>query len=189
MKLSQWAKQQGIHYTTAYRWFRLGKIPNATQYDTGTILVDTPLQPKQAVQNCVIYCRVSSQNRRKELEYQVKRCSDFCAANGYQVQKVFKEVASGMNDKRKELIKMLDNSPTMVIVENKDRLTRFGFHYLETLLQKLGCTVIVMNKDATDEQDLMKDLVSIITSFCCRLYGLRRTKNKMQQIKQVLDAK
>ena len=93
-----------------------------------------------------------------------------------------------MNDKRTQLIKMLDSAPTMIIVENKDRLTRFGFHYLETLLRKLGCTVIVMNEAATDEQDLMKDLVSIITSFCCRLYGLRRSKNKVEQIQKVLDA-
>ena len=191
MKLSKWAKQQGISYYTACRWFHAGRIPNAVQYETGTILVNEATEPASkapTASNCFIYCRVSNQSRIKELEYQIQRCSDFCAANGYTVQKVFKEVASGMNDKRSQLMKMLDSAPTMIIVENKDRLTRFGFNYLSTLLKKLGCTVIVMNEVATDEQDLMKDLVSVITSFCCRLYGLRRSQNKVKQIKQVLDA-
>jgi predicted site-specific integrase-resolvase len=189
MKLSAWAKKQGISYVTAYRWFRGGKIPGATQYDSGTILV--PEENKTVIDafynKCFIYCRVSNQSRKKELEYQVRRCEEFASARGIIVEKIYKEVASGMNDKRRELIKMLDNNPKIILIENKDRLTRFGFNYLENLLTKLGCQIIVMNENHEDEHDLMKDLVSIITSFCCRLYGLRRTKNKVNKIKEVLN--
>ena len=190
MKLSAWAKKQGICYLTAYKWFKAGKIPGAIQYDSGTILVsDDPLSVSNDNVKCVIYCRVSNQSRKKELNYQVKRCEEFAQAQGISVDKVFKEVASGMNDKRRELIKMLDYKPQIILIENKDRLTRFGFNYLENLLNKLNCKIIVINAENEDEADLMKDLVSIITSFCCRLYGLRRTKNKVDKIKKVLDEK
>lgn len=92
-----------------------------------------------------------------------------------------------MNENRKELWKMLDSEPTTIVVENKDRLTRFGFKYLENLLNRRGCTILVLNPAVSDEQDLIKDMISVVTSFCCRLYGLRRTKNKMDKIRKVLS--
>lgn len=188
MKLSKWAKDKGVSYKTAWRWWKSGMLPvKATQMPSGTIIVDEK-SDKTSDDNCVvIYCRVSNQSRKNELEYQVDRCVAYANAKGYQVSKIYKEVASGMNDSRKELWQMLDSSPTKIVVENKDRLTRFGFNYLEKLLVKQGCTLEVMNPNENDEQDLMKDLVSVITSFCCRMYGLRRTKNKLNKIKQVMD--
>lgn len=90
-----------------------------------------------------------------------------------------------MNDKRRELLKMLDSSPTTIIIENKDRLTRFGFNYLENLLLKINCKIIVINKENEDEADLMKDLVSIIASFCCRLYELRQIRIKFLKLKKL----
>jgi len=187
MKLSDWAKLQGISYLTAYKWFKSGKIPNAKQYDTGTILISLEKENISDNNSCVIYCRVSNQSRKKELEYQVQRCEDFARSKGLSVNKIYKEVASGMNDKRRELLKMIDSNPKIIIVENKDRLTRFGFNFLEKLLSKLDCKIIVINYDKEDEVDLIKDLVSIITSFCCRLYGLRRSKNKINKIKKILN--
>jgi len=186
MKLSQWAKQQGVTYGTALRWFSIGKLPvESYQTETGTIIVNEKTIINKT-ERIVIYCRVSNQSRKEELNYQVKRCEDFCISRGYQVHGIYKEVASGMNDNRREFWKMLETSPTKVIVENKDRLTRFGFNYLEKLLGKLGCELIVINYVDNDEEDLIKDLVSIITSFCCRLYGLRRGKNKVKKIKEVI---
>jgi predicted site-specific integrase-resolvase len=189
MKLSDWAKEQGVTYLTAYKWFRAGNIPNAIQYPTGTIIVNELQQYKNNITNCVIYCRVSSHNKKQDLESQIQRCTQFANSNGFVITKVYKEIASGMNDKRKELSKLLDSSPSIIIIENKDRLTRFGFNYLEKLLLKLNCSIIVINTEQSDENDLMKDLISIITSFCCRLYGLRRTKNKLTKIKKVLNEK
>jgi putative resolvase len=186
MKLSHWAKNKGIQYGTALKWFHQGKIEGAYQIDTGTILVDESLNSKK-INKVFIYARVSSTNRRKEINYQIDRISSFANSNGYVIEKIYKEVASGMNDNRVQLWKMINENPTHIIIENKDRLTRFGFNYLEKLLNKLGCEVIVMNKDHEDETDLMKDLVSVITSFCCRLYGLRRGQNKANKIKEELN--
>lgn len=188
MKLSLWAKKQGISYITAYRWFKNGKIKDAKQFSSGTIIVPEENQLSQLNnEKCIIYCRVSNQTRKKELDYQVKRCEEFAKVKGLTVDKVYKEVASEMNDKRKELIKMLNSNPKNILIENKDRLTRFGFNYLENLLKKLNCNIIVIHENHEDEHDLMKDLVSIITSFCYRLYGLRRSKNKINKIKKVLN--
>jgi predicted site-specific integrase-resolvase len=184
MRLKEYAKLQGITYQTAWNWFKSGLILNAYQMPTGTIIVpiDNDITNKEKIIN-VIYCRVSNQSRKKELEYQVKRVEDYCIANGMTISRVYKEVASGMNDNRLQLWKMINSKPTTIIVENKDRLTRFGFRYIKNLLEKLDTKIIVIHEDATDEQDLIKDLVSIITSFCCRLYGMRRGYKKAQEIK------
>jgi len=188
MKLNDWCKKQGINYHTGYRWFKKGIIPNAKQMTTGTILIDDDI--KSEIKNDLkvyVYCRVSNNSRKKDLNNQVKRCLEFCTARGYEVIKVYKEIASGMNDKRKQLWKLLDNNPVKIIVEHKDRLTRFGFEYIEKLLKKQNCELIVINRDKEDESDLIKDLVSIISSFCCRLYGLRRGQKKSKKMKEILN--
>lgn len=189
MKLSVWAKQNGVTYLTAYNWFKAGILPvKSYQMPTGTIIVNEESEKNEKERN-VVYCRVSNQSRKEELNYQVERCLEYCRANGWSVDIVYKEVASGMNDSRKELLKMIESKPTRIVVENKDRLTRFGFNYLEILLEKLGCDIEVINKEKVDEHDLIKDMVSIMTSFCCRLYGLRRGQNKAIKLKEILNDK
>ena len=188
MKLSDWAKEQGVTYRTAYNWFKGGKLPcPAEQLSTGTIIVHPEKEVKPS--NVVIYARVSSYDRKDSLEGQVIRCEEFARGKGLEVHKVVKEIASGMNDGRPKLTKILESAPTTIIVENKDRLTRFGFNYLELLMKNQGCDIMVLNRDKDDEEDLMKDLVAIITSFCCRLYGLRRGQNKARKIKEELNNK
>ncbi len=188
MKLKVWAQKQGIAYLTAYRWFRAGKIPNAVQFPSGTIIVQDPPQPiTNDDSSAYVYCRVSNHSRKEELNYQVDRCVQFCNSRGLTVKKVYKEIASGMNDSRKQLLDLLNQNPSIIVVENKDRLTRFGFKYLELLLSKLNCKILVMNVEDNDEHDLMKDMISIVTSFCCRLYGPLSTKEKVDKIKQILN--
>ncbi len=188
MKLSQFAKEYGISYRTAHRWFQAGKMPFRTeQLDSGTIIVHkTEPASENSLTKVYVYTRVSTYERKDCLEGQASRCVEFANAKGLSVDKIVKEIASGMNDKRPKLISMLDASPTHIIIEHKDRLTRFGFNYIESLLSKLGCQILVLNKDDNDETDLMKDLISIITSFCCRLYGLRRGRNKAKDLKEAL---
>ena len=184
MKLSQYAKEKGICYQTAYNWYKSGKLSGAYKTPSGIILVE---EPKKKKENIAIYCRVSNHNRRKELEYQVDRCKTYCLNKGYNVSKIFKEVSSGMNDNRKEFWKMIESNPTKIVVENKDRLTRFGFEYLKRLGKKLDIEIEVIFPNENDESDLMKDMISVVTSFCCRLYGLRRTKNKLKKIKEIIN--
>jgi predicted site-specific integrase-resolvase len=132
MKLSQFAKQQGISYRTALRWFRDGAI-KGYQAPSGTIIV-TEHAPVVVPQKVAIYARVSSAEHRANLERQVERLSHYCEINGYQVVQVVKEIASGVNESRPKLLSLLkDTGVTRIVIEHKDRLTRFGFHYLETL--------------------------------------------------------
>ena len=188
MKLSKWAKLQGIHYTTALRWFHENNIPNAKQLPTGTIIVNEKEHfVNETNKEVDVYCRVSSHDKKDDLERQSLRCLEFCSAQGLVVRKVYKEVASGMNDKRPKLTKLLNSNPQHIVVEHKDRLTRFGFNYFEIFLPKNNCQLTVINRDHEEEADLIKDLVSIITSYCCRLYGIRKGQNKANRIKEVFE--
>lgn len=190
MKLSKWAQKVGLTYDTAYNLFRTGKLPvKAIQLETGTILVEENSVPSEKEERVVIYCRVSNHSRKKEMEYQVQRCEEYCRAKGYSVSKVYKEIASGMNDNRKQMWKMIESEPTKIIVENKDRLTRFGFNYLDKLLSYKDCSIEVIHQDHEDETDLIKDMIAIVTSFCCRLYGARRGQNKSKRVKEVIHDK
>ncbi|MCI0388476.1 MAG: IS607 family transposase [Acidobacteria bacterium] len=186
MKLSDWAKSQGITYQTAWRWFKAGKLPVKTvQAPSGTILVE-PERPAIESRSAWIYSRVSSPEKKGDLDRQAERCIAFCSANGWVVEVVIKEIASGMNDNRPKLKKLVASKPSRIVVEHKDRLTRFGFGYFEQLLPMIGCELVVMNRDKEEKDDLLKDLIAIITSFCCRLYGLRRGQRKAREIQALL---
>ena len=94
-----------------------------------------------------------------------------------------KEVGSGVNDSRKQLLKLLtDDGYSKIIVEHRDRLTRFGFNYIDVLFRQHGRSIEVVNEAANDRDDLMQDFKSIITSFCARLYGQRRSRRKTEKI-------
>lgn len=152
--------------------------------DTGTILIQEPELTKQNDGKTYIYCRVSNHNRKSQLEQQIKRCENFCIANGWQIEKSFKEVASGMNDQRKELWKLLKLNPKRIVIENKDRLTRFGFNYIKELMT--NTEIIIINNSTEDKDDLIKDLISIITSFCGKIYSIRKKNKKLSKIKEII---
>lgn len=186
MKLKEYANKVGVSYMTAFRWYKSGKI-KGYQMETGTIIVtehdDTNKPLKVAV-----YARVSSSENKSNLDSQADRLTAYCAAKGYQVAKVVKEIGSGINDGRQKLIELLnDDSMTLIVVEHKDRLTRFGFNYIETLLGKQGRKVEVINWAENGKEDLMQDLISIIYSFSARMYGLRRAKRKTEKIIKELE--
>ncbi len=186
MKLSDYARKAGVHYRTAWRWFKAGKI-KGYQMDTGTIIITENHQPDRP-QKVAIYTRVSAAQNRPNLDTQAERLLGYCAAKGYQVHKVIKEVGSGVNHSRRKLLKLLaDPTITVIIVEHKDRLTRFGFRYIETLLEQQGRRVEVVNLADNGREDLVDDLVAIIYSFCAQLYGQRRAKRKTKQIVKELE--
>jgi putative resolvase len=190
MKLSHYAKQQGISYRTALRWWQAGLI-KGYQAPTGTIIVaEEPPKEAHTISRVAIYARVSSHEHRVNLERQVERLEDYCASRGYQVAQVVKEIASGVNDARPKLLALLqDPTITRIVVEHKDRLTLFGFRYLETLLELAERHIEVVNLAENDREDLLADLVSIVYSFAARLYGKRRAKRQTVAIvKQLQEA-
>lgn len=182
MKLSDYAKKLGVTYRTAWNHWKSGKI-TGTQLETGTIIVTSSKSEEEFNNRVIIYARVSSSENKSNLDSQAERLKQFAILNGYIVDKIVKEIGSGVNDSRKQLIKILQlDSYNKIIVEHKDRLTRFGFNYIETLLNKLGKEIIVVNKASDDKEDLIQDFISIITSFCSRIYGQRRTKRNTEKL-------
>ncbi len=126
---------------------------------------------------------VSSAENKKNLDAQAERLTNYAMARGYRIYKVVKEVGSGLNDDRKQLAKILvDDNYQILIVEHKDRLAKFGTNYLSLLLEKTGKKLEIVNLADNSKDELMQDLIAIITSFCARLYGLRRSKRKTEKI-------
>jgi putative resolvase len=188
MKLSQYAKQQGISYSTALRWWHQGVI-RGYQAPSGTIIVEAETKPATREERVAIYARVSSAEHTENLERQVERLVQYCTVRGYQVAQIAKEIASGVNESRPKLLALLkDRQTTRIVVEHKDRLTRFGFRYLETLLELQGRTIEVVNVAENDKEDLIADLGAIVYSFTARLYGQRRAKRKTERLLQELQA-
>ncbi|SRR5579875_1629679 len=185
MRLSTYAKQMGVSYKTAFRWWKAGKL-DAYQLDTGTVIVREPAQPSEA-KGVALYARVSSADQKEDLERQMQRLKDYAASRGYQVTKAVSELASGLNDKRPKLMKLLtDPSIGIVVIEHRDRLTRFGFNYVEQLMQMQGRRLEVIFPSDTDN-DLVDDFIAIITSMASRIYGRRTSKRRAEKIKQCVE--
>ena len=186
MKLSQYAKQTGVSYKTAWRWYKAGTL-DAYQTETGLIIVRDKHDEKPLVGRIALYARVSSLGQKEDLDRQVHRLKDYAAAKGYQVSKEVTEIASGLDDKRPKLEKLLaDRSIGTIIVENRDRLTRFGAHYIETLLEAQDRRVEIMFSTDTGDE-LVDDFVSVITSMAARIYGRRQSKRRAEKIKQCVE--
>lgn len=179
--LNKYATEHGIKYRAAWNRYKEGKIPGAIQDEFGKILIpeDTPSRPVKVV----VYARVSSSQNKSNLDSQAKRLVEFSNVTGLGVSSVVKEVGSGLNDTRKKLMRVLeDDAVTHIVVEHKDRLTRFGFNYLETWMRQRGVKIVVVNQVNDDREDLMQDFVSLVTSFVARLYGKRRSKRQTERL-------
>lgn len=183
MKLSQWAKQQGISYTTAWRMWKSGRLPvPAEQMPTGTVIVHAE-SPKAV--GVALYARVSSADQKNDLDRQLARLTEFAIANKLSIIDAVKEVGSGMNGHRRGLLRLLrDPKAQTIVVEHRDRLMRFGFEYVESTLAAQGRSVLVIEPTELAD-DVVRDLHEVIVSMCARLYGKRSAKNRA---KKAMDA-
>lgn len=186
MKLSEWASRQGVHYQTAWRWFHQGVLPvTAVQLETGTILVEEHCEVYAG--GVALYARVSSSDQKADLDRQVARLIAFATKKKLSVTKTVSEVGPGLNGKRTKLLRLL-RDPTIgtIVVEHRERLARFGTEAVEAALSASGRTVVVMEEgELTD--DLVQDMVDVLTSFCARLYGRRSAKNRAKRALEALE--
>jgi putative resolvase len=183
MKLSQYAKKVGVTYRTAFRWWQNGDI-KGYQLPSGTIVVTEGEEPQVKPDGQVaIYARVSSHEHRANLDRQAERLEDYCAAKGYQVSKVVKEIGSGVNDNRAKFLALLENQQVRtIVVEQKDRATRFGFRYLDTLLKGQGRAIEVVKVAENNREDVLADLVSIVTHYV----GSGKSRHQAAHIKDCI---
>ena len=136
----------------------------------------------------VSYARVSTQNQKTQLLEQNKRIYDSCISRGLKLDRQFSDIKSGMSADRKEFMEMLElvigNEIETVVVENKDRLVRFGYEILEHVCKCHGTSILVLNdilENKSYEQELTEDLISIIHYFTMKNYSHRRKLNKLRK--------
>jgi predicted site-specific integrase-resolvase len=176
MKLSVWAKQQGITYKTAWRMWNDGRLPvPAHQLPTGTVILDVP---EQASIGVALYARVSSADQKADLDRQLARLSEYAAKQRLVVVDAVKEVGSGLNGHRRNMIRLLRNPQVnAIVVEHRDRLMRFGIEYVEAALAAQGRRLIVVDQSEVTD-DIVGDIHEVLVSMCARLYGKRAAKNR-----------
>jgi putative resolvase len=185
MKLSDYARQIGVTYKTAYLMFKRGEL-DAYQLPTGTIIVNDSPAPTIG-QGVALYARVSSHDQKADAQRQLDRLRDYAAAKGYKVTAEVVEIASGLNDQRPKFSQLLtDTAVQTILVEHKDRATRFGYQYIALLLKTQGRRIEVINE--TDTQDeLVDDFVSLITSMAARIYGRRSSRQRAERIRECVE--
>lgn len=185
MKLNVWAKKQGISYKTAWRWWKEGKLPvHAEQMATGTVIVH---EAEHRSGSAALYARVSSSDQKKDLDAQLGRLAAYATANGFTVVKAVAEIGSGLNGRRPKLMKLLaDQSVSGIVVEHRDRLMRFGSEYVEATLAAQGRRLIVVDPEEMKD-DLVQDMIEVLTSFCARLYGRRSARNKAKRAVEAIN--
>jgi putative resolvase len=183
MKLSTYARQVGVTYKTAWQWWKAGQL-DAYQLPTGTIIVREPVRPVYGV---ALYARVSSADQKGDARRQMHRLQAYAAARGYQVVAEVTEIASGLNDERPKLKQLLSDAKVgTLLVEHKDRLTRFGYGHIVTLLEQQGRRVEAIFPSDTGD-GLVEDFVAVITSMAARLYGRRNSRRRAEQVKACIE--
>ena len=195
MKANKVLKVLGISRSTLYRYKRDGIIKiktkfndNFYEYDDDSVYRLLGDSTKSKNKLIVSYARVSTQNQKKQLVEQNQRIYESCISRGLKLDKQFSDIKSGMSADRQEFQELLNgiirNKIDTVVIENKDRLVRFGYEILEYICKCHGCKILVLNdilENKSYEQELTEDLISIIHYFNMKNYSHRRKLNKLRK--------
>lgn len=140
------------------------------------------------IDSTVTYARVSSneQKQKGDLDRQSQRLSEYCAKKGWRVTHIIKDVGSGLNDNRSGFIRLTDmvlnKKVNKLVVEHKDRLTRFQFNFIKKIFESYGCEVIVIDGvDVSNEEELATDIMSLMASFSGKFYGRRSAERQKKK--------
>lgn len=176
--LTEWAKREGVSKMTAWRRATNGQIDGAFVSVAGRWMVQVE---DDAPKLTVVYARVSSNDQKADLDRQVARLAEWSSANGVRVDRYVREIGSGLNDRRRAFRQILsDPMVETIIVEHRDRLARFGVGNLEAILNASGRKLIVVDPGEV-ENELVQDMVDLMTSFSARLYGQRSARNRAKR--------
>lgn len=198
MKAKEVMKLLGISRVTLHRYIKQGylkykALPTGLyDYDDDSVYAFIGLKKDKHNTLIVSYSRVSTQEQRQQLKEQTQRIYDSCMARGLKLDKQYEDIKSGLSFDRpdfNELLKqVISGNVELVIIENKDRLSRFGFDLLTEIFKYFGCKILVLNDvmaNKTYEQELTEDLISIIQHFTTESYYHRRKLNKiMKELKE-----
>ncbi|MCE4625907.1 MAG: IS607 family transposase [Desulfurococcales archaeon] len=194
-------KRLGISFITLKRWIYSGKI-RAIRTPTGRWMI-----PESEIERiiggkagtgkvrAVIYARVSSSDQKSDLERQIHYITQYCSTKGYRVVDVLSDIASGLKTNRRGLTRLfnyvVNKQVDVVVITYRDRLTRFGFEYLEYFFKQFGVNIEALYGEEPKDayQELVEDLLAVVTSFAGKLYGMRshRKKRLVQGFKSLLE--
>lgn len=159
-------------------------------YDIDSVLKDSDINDNRLN---VIYARVSNTKQHNDLLNQIELVKSYCITNGIKISKVYQDIASGMNENRKDfnilINDVISGKIKNIYISFKDRLTRFGFDYFKNLFQKYNVNIIILDEleesNKTFQDELTEDLISIIHNFSMKLYSNRR--KKLKEIEKILE--
>jgi predicted site-specific integrase-resolvase len=186
MRAKDIINKYGITRNTLTNWVKTNKIGFSKTKTGRYIYNDNDIKPVK--RKNIIYGRVSTTGQKENLNRQVERLENFCSSNGYIIDDIFTEIASGMNYNRKNFVKLLNsvlnNEIENIFVEYEDRLVRFGFDNIVNICKNFNTNIIVINKSENNDQvkEITDDLISIIDHFSSKIYSLRKNKNKIINI-------
>lgn len=190
MLVREWARREGLHPQTVWKWCREGTMPvPVEQTPTGAWLIHDPKYETAPTitGRTVCYARVSSNDQKTDLQRQGDRLKAFAFNMGVDAPEVVTEVGSGMNDKRRKLNKLLaDPTVTTIIVEHRDRLARMNVGLVESALEASGRRLIVVD-DTERDDDLLQDMTEVLALFCARLYDRKSAKRRAQEALEALS--
>ena len=182
-----------ITRTTLSKYCKEGKIKYVImkngRYDYDETSVYDFLN-KDLKRKTVLYARVSTKSQKNDLNNQIELLKNFCFQNGYQINEVYQDIASGINfENRNGFFKMLDeiiaNKIEKVIITYKDRLSRIGFELFSNLFKKFGCEIIVISEfgsEKLDSKEIFEEIISLLHCYSIKMYSSRRFKNKLNKI-------
>lgn len=159
-------------------------------YDIDSVLNNSDINDNRLN---VIYARVSNTKQHNDLLNQIELVKSYCITNGIKISKVYQDIASGMNENRKEfnilINDVISGKIKNIYISFKDRLTRFGFDYFKNLFQKYNVNIIILDEleesNKTFQDELTEDLISIIHHFSIKLDSNRR--KKLKEIEKILE--
>lgn len=185
-----------INATTLKSWKDKGILSYKKLSDKKILYdIDSVLNNSDMVDNRlnVIYARVSNTKQHNDLLNQIELVKSYCITNGIKISKVYQDIASGMNENRKDfnilINDVISGKIKNIYISFKDRLTRFGFDYFKNLFQKYNVNIIILDEleesNKMFQDELTEDLISIIHHFSMKLYSNRR--KKLKEIEKILE--
>lgn len=142
----------------------------------------------------VIYARVSTKKQKNDLKNQIELLKNFCFQNGYTINEVYSDIASGITfENRTDLFKLIDeiinNKIEKIIITYKDRLSRTGFDFFKTLFNKFGCEIIVISEvgsNKLDREEVFEEIISLLQCYSMKMYSKRKNDKIKELIKELI---
>ena len=189
-KPKDFSKLLNVTVRTLQKWDREGilvanRTPTNRRYYTHKQYLDFSGITEKTKGKTIIYSRVSTKNQSDNLENQVDFLQDFANARGWIIDNTIRDYGSGLNYNRKKWNQLIEEVMTgnidKILISHRDRFVRFGFEWFENFCSKFGTEIVVVNNDKLSlHEELVQDIISILHMFSCRIYGLRKYKNKIK---------